>query len=84
VLLQGEPDARYVTSRLFPLQCDTKHEQEEQLPALSALSPEMRLALIAQQLPTDELSFLGWCRSLSVEPSIAVDNVTQALEHMQI
>eukprot|EP00884_Botryococcus_braunii_P000594 jgi/Botrbrau1/10535/Bobra.7_1s0015.1 len=81
---EGTPDARYITSRLFPLHRDSGEEQMSQLPSLMTLPEGTRLERATSLPHNEEPSFLIWCRSLSVEPSIAVDNVTLALEHLNV
>lgn len=73
-----------MTSRLFPLHRDTEEEQLSQLPTLMTLPDGPHVKRSFSLLPNEEPSFLIWCRGLSVEPSIAVDNVTLALEHLSV
>ncbi|EIE27195.1 hypothetical protein COCSUDRAFT_55218 [Coccomyxa subellipsoidea C-169] len=84
VVTQGTGDARYVSARLMPLQHDSPEEQLSQVPGLAALSTKDRAALILQQPPTDEFSFLGWCRSLAVDVPAAPDSLSAVLAHMSV
>jgi hypothetical protein len=84
MMWQGTGDARYVSARLMPLQHDSPEEQVAQVPGLAALSAKDRSSLILQQLPTDELSFLGWCRSLAVDVPEAPDSLSAVLAHMSV
>lgn len=84
VVRQGSGDARYVTARLMPLQHDSPEEQLAQVPGLAALPTKERAALILQQPPTDDLSFLGWCRSLGVYVPAAPDRLSAVLAHMTL
>jgi len=65
-------------ARLTPAHRDTMAEQAAMLPALAAFPAASRL------LPTDELSFLEWCRSHGVEPPVAPDNVAAAMAQLAV
>jgi hypothetical protein len=68
-----------VHSRLMPLQNDSLEEQNAQLPALARLLPEARAAAAAGQPPTDEPSFLQWCRAHSILAPAAPDSLSALL-----
>jgi hypothetical protein len=71
-------------ARLTPAHRDTVAEQAAMLPALAAFPAASRAAAAARLLPTDELSFLEWCRSHGVEPPVAPDNVAAAMAQLAV
>ena len=66
VVREGDGQARYVTSRLNPAHQDAAEDQEVWHPDLSALDEDERLDLVRSMPPTDDVSILGWLRSLRV------------------
>ncbi|CAM6095097.1 unnamed protein product [Calypogeia fissa] len=65
---EASSQARYLKSRLIAAHKDPTLEQEARFPQLRSLRPDQRARLKSSFVPTDELSFCEWMRSLKLVP----------------
>lgn len=63
---EASSQARYLQSRLIPAHKDPPYEQEARFPQLRVLTVEQRARLKSSFVPTDDLSFCEWMRSLKL------------------
>lgn len=68
----------------MPTWGDTPEEQQLQYPALPNSMPDQASASQHLVLPTDEPSFNQWARSLRINPTGAVQNLMDAMQHMAV
>ncbi|KAG6551723.1 hypothetical protein Mapa_006812 [Marchantia paleacea] len=65
---EASSQSRYLKSRLVPAHKDPPYEQEARFPQLRSLRPDQRGRLKSSLIPTDDLSFCEWMRSLKLVP----------------
>ena len=75
---------RYLTARLMPTWRDTLEEQQQQFPALSAVSVSEAEVMQHQRPISEELSFFQWLRALNINPTGAAQNLVTAMQKLSV
>ena len=68
----------------MPTWHDTLEEQQQQFPALSAVSVSEAEAMQHQRPISEELSFFQWLRALNINPTGAAQNLVSAMQKVSV